>query len=101
MIELLLIILLAAEIALSVFLILKMQALKNKIINTNLQINNIKEISGNIRKTASKIQNGVTFFIQFQKDKEISENIKFAINIIFAAITFLRGRERKLKTKHK
>ena len=97
MIELLLFILIIAEIAVSVFLICQMNRLKLKVSEINQQIDkvNIEQNSKKIKETVSQIKNGILFFIKAEETKEQAQNIKLIINTIIAAITFLRKKKNK------
>jgi len=95
MIELLLFILIVTEIALSVFLIIKINRLVCEIKKINLDA--IKENSEKIKETVAKIKNNIVFFAKARETSERAESIKLTVNLIIAIITLLRNK----KIKHK
>ena len=101
MIELLLSLIIIAEITGVVFLILKIRSLEYKITDINQQIKNfhIEEISKTTRETVTNIKKSVLFFIQSQKSKETYKNTKLIINTIFAVIALLKNKKQANKVK--
>lgn len=99
MIILLLIILLFAEIFVSVALIKKLNSLKCSVeaFNSKINLDNIKQISNNTSRFVSGINENIYKLIQIKKIRQSEENLKFIISIIISVISFLKKRNKKHK----
>jgi len=97
MIELLFSILITVEIAVFAIFIFKINTLKNSIAKINGQINeiNAEEIVKTIKDTVSKANKDISAFVQAQKIKELTNNIKLVINLILTLTTLIKNKNNK------